>query len=426
MPDLLLYDSADRVVRDSQFTDKELGILDEINRRVAGAESLDALMTYVFDETASLCPCDRIGLAFLEENGQRLVAQWSKALYEPLLLKKGYSGDVHGSSLERVIRDRWIRVINDLEKYLEQNPDSVSTKILVAEGVRSNMTCPLFVDERVVGVMFRSSRKARAYTEHDMKLHQAVGVRLAQAIEKARQIEQLNEANQSYFEMLGFVVHELKSPIGSVMTDLNLITEGYLGDLTEKQKEKLGRSREKCDYLLGLISDYLNLAQLEGGQMPATLKPGLDVVGNVILPAIDVVESEIEAKGMPFAKDLPEKLKIDCDPNLLKIVMVNLLGNAAKYGKEGGAIKITAESGGGRAKISVWNEGAGFPKGQQDRLFRKFSRIKTPEFTGVKGTGVGLYTCWRILQIHKGAIRARSEYGKWAEFWIELPTRAEQ
>jgi len=103
------------------------------------------------------------------------------------------------------------------------------------------------------------------------------------------------------------------------------------------------------------------------------------------------------------------------------VVMVNLLGNAVKYGKREGRIRIRAHTVDGRLRVSVWNEGPGFPPEEKPRLFRKFSRLRTPELLKRKGTGVGLYSTWRIIQLHGGRIWADSEPGQWAEFSFEIP-----
>jgi len=110
---------------------------------------------------------------------------------------------------------------------------------------------------------------------------------------------------------------------------------------------------------------------------------------------------------------------------LLQIVVVNLLSNAVKYGNEGGEVRLTVRNEDDRLITSVWNEGPGFPEEEQSKLFRKFSRIQTPELLQRKGTGVGLYTTWRIVQSHQGRIEARSKHGEWAEFTFTIPTAPE-
>jgi signal transduction histidine kinase len=115
---------------------------------------------------------------------------------------------------------------------------------------------------------------------------------------------------------------------------------------------------------------------------------------------------------------------------LLRIVTVNLLDNAIKYGNEGGDIRVKAEvlldpKNGQRLRISVWNSGPGFSQSQQDQLFRRFSRLDDPALKSRRGTGVGLYNSWRIVQLHKGRITADSKHGEWAEFSFEIPATAD-
>ncbi len=109
------------------------------------------------------------------------------------------------------------------------------------------------------------------------------------------------------------------------------------------------------------------------------------------------------------------------DPDRLDRILVNLLGNAVKYGREGGIIRVKVERQPDRTTVSVWNEGPGFPPEERPRLFRKFSRLQTPELRAQKGTGVGLYTAWRIIHLHGGRMDATSQVGHWAEFSFDLP-----
>jgi signal transduction histidine kinase len=75
----------------------------------------------------------------------------------------------------------------------------------------------------------------------------------------------------------------------------------------------------------------------------------------------------------------------------------------------------------GQLTAGVWNEGIGFTPEQRNELFRKFSRLDTPELKKQKGTGVGLYTVWRIVQLHGGQPDAHSQPGQWARFTFTIP-----
>ena len=403
------------------FSEQEHRILAMVNQKVAGRESLDAVMHFLFEATREVCPCDRIGLAFIEEDGQRAVARWSEATYEPVLLKAGYAEDLSHSSLKTVLDSGRPRIISDLERYLAEHPQSRSSKVLIKEGVRSSMTSPLYVEDRPVALLFRSSRRANVYTEHQLQMHLAVAERLSQAVEKAYRIERLAAANQAYSEMLGFVSHELKNPLASMVMDAKVLTEGYLGTLEPAQRDKIGRIVSKADYLLGLVREYLDLARVEDGQLSLNVRE-VDYIETVIGPCVDIIAAQLEAKHMHLVRRLPQQpLLVQCDPNLLKIVLTNLLGNAVKYGKEGGQIELEVAGTGSALVTTVWNEGPGFGPDQQSKLFRKFSRLDEPELKKQKGTGVGLYTAWRIVNLHGGVIRAESEPGQWARFRFEIP-----
>jgi len=406
----------------ASLSKREQDVLALVNRKVAAGESLDAVLTFLFDATREVCPCDRIGLAFVEDDGQRVVSRWARASYEPLLLGAGYAEALAGSSLAEVIASGRPRIINDLERYLAAHPTSTSTALLVREGVRSSMTCPLEVDGRRVGLLFRSSRQVGRYDDRQVALHLAIAERLAQAVEKAWRIEQLAAANRAYMEMLGFVSHELKSPMASIVMDAKVLLGGYLGDVPDRQREALGRMVRKADVLLNLVRDYLDLARLEGGELTLRAVTEVDVLATVVEPALDLIRPQIEQRRVRLQQDLPSgPVMAECDPELLQIVLVNLLGNAVKYGNEGGEVRLTVRREPDLLAVTVWNEGPGFPESERGKLFRKFSRLQVPELLRRKGSGVGLYTSWRIVNLHGGRISARSEPGAWAEFSFTIP-----
>lgn len=401
---------------------EEEEILSEVNEQVQHAESLDEVMNFLFEAVKSISPTDRLGLAFVEEDGKRIVEHWAKARYEPLLLGKGYAEDLHESSLMEVLEYGKPRIINSLQQHLTAHPDSRSSELLVREGVRSSLTCPLLVAGKRVGLLFRSSRQEGAYNLHHVRMHLEVADRLSHAVATAYRIEQLDAASKAYMEMLGFVSHELKGPLASIMMDGRLLVDEYLGPLNERQKEKLATILRKADILLSLVREYLDLARIEGGELRLRKRKEVDFGKEVIAPGIEQLQPQINEKNMLLTLDMPDDGPVaSCDPALMKIVITNLLGNAVKYGVERGNIILLAERTKASLVVSVWNEGPGFPEEESRKLFRKFARLSAPELTKRKGTGVGLYTCWRIVRLHGGKIWARSEYGQWAEFAFRIP-----
>jgi signal transduction histidine kinase len=404
-----------------QFATHELAALDAVNQQVASGASLSGMMDFLFVATRNLFPCDRIGLAFLEDDGQRVAARWARATYSPLVLGEGYAEDLRGSSLEAIITQGRIRIIHDLAQYLERKPISRSSRLLVEEGVRASMTCPLSVEGRRVGFLFRSSRQSGVYSTHEVKLHLALAERLSQAVEKGWRIDRLTAANQAYLELLGFVSHELKSPLSSIIMDGGVLMGDYLGELQAPQRAKVASMVSKAKHLLGLVRDYLDLARLEeDGMQPRFQETPL--LSGLLEPVLEIVQPVIDSRNMNLQVQTPSPpLPVECDPDLIKIVLVNLLSNAAKYGAEGGQIRLEFKQSPSKFSAAVRNDGAGFPPEQRERLFRKFSRLEVPALRDRPGTGVGLYTAWRIVQMHHGRIEADSEPGEWAEFRFEIP-----
>jgi len=400
--------------------DRELA--ERVARRMGAARDLEQLMGYLLDTAAGICGADRVSVAFEDESGQRLVSKRSAATYSPMLLTDGFSQELTGSSLAAVIETGKIRVIRDLGRYLDEHPDSASTRLLGREGVRSSMTCPLTVDDRRVGVLFRSSRRTEAFGPGAVRAHLVLAERIGQVVEKAYRIDQLEAANQAYMEMLGFVVHELKSPLANIVSRAQVMLEGYMGEMEDRQRKALGQMVGSAEYLLGLIGDYLSLARVDGGQIEAEPRDGVDVAAEIIGPAVDLSAGLAAERGITVRMELPGgPVAARCDPGLLQVAAVNLVGNAVKYADDGGTVRITISPAGDGVRVAVWNSGPGFLPEQKDRLFRRFSRIRTEALMRRKGTGVGLYTAARIVRMHGGRIGANSAPGEWAEFWFEIP-----
>ncbi|MBN1864131.1 MAG: GAF domain-containing sensor histidine kinase [Victivallales bacterium] len=426
-PEIEYFSPGRRRVTESHFPSRELRALRTVNSKVSAGESLDDVMNSLFDCISKVNPkCDRLGLSLLVEDSRRATAHWTRAEYEPVLLKGGYSEDIQGTSLDKLLQGNKVRIINDLPAYLRKHPSSRSSRILVKEGVRSNLTVPLKVEHRVVGLLFMSSRASHSFSRRHALFALATAERLSQTIEKAALIEQLIEASSSYSEMLGFVSHELKSPVASIVTDANLLLDGYLGDMDLKQKEKIAKMVVKAEYLLSLVKDYLDLARLEGPGLKADPKDDVNFIEDVVEPCIDILTPQMEEKDIRLERDYPKGLlSVCCDPSLMKTAVINFIGNAVKYGIKGGKVRIKAEKTREGLSFSVWNEGPGFPPEGREKLFKRFSRIRTEELMKQKGTGVGLYSTRRIIQLHKGKVDAHSEQGRWAEFSFSIPLPAE-
>jgi signal transduction histidine kinase len=217
-----------------------------------------------------------------------------------------------------------------------------------------------------------------------------------------------------------------------MVTDAQLLAQGYLGDLTAPQTAKVESIAHKGELLLGLVREYLDLDRVDGGDPQPRFRSRVNVNEEIIKEAVGLVRPQMDARGMHLAQELPDPPPlVCCDATLLRIVLVNLLDNAVKYGAENGAIRLTVAltpaRGGTSARLSVgvWNQGPGFSPAERNKLFRRFSRLDDPELRTRPGTGVGLYSAWRIVQLHRGRFTAESERGEWARFSFDVPAAPE-
>jgi two-component system, NtrC family, sensor kinase len=243
--------------------------------------------------------------------------------------------------------------------------------------------------------------------------------------ELADRNEELETANRHYMDMLGFVSHELKAPLGSAILGLHSVKGGYLGPVTEPQERTLKNVALSLDYLHEMVKHYLDLSRLEKGELRLR-KVWVTLRSEVVEPLVEGLSAALDGKSMRVEQRLAPSLRVYADPDQLKIVYDNLLSNAIKYGREGGWIRLGAELTAGMIRLSVENEGEGIPRDQTNRLFRKFSRLATIEETGQKGTGLGLYICRAIVEAHGGEMLAESAEGEWARFTFTLPLQGEE
>lgn len=173
----------------------QIHLLEAITRKINLGASLEETFDLIYERLRPFVPYNRIAVALTDEARERLFILAAKSDGK-VVLGKGYSGLIAGSSLEGLIREGKIRVINDLQDYLEKKPTSDSTRLIVREGMKSSLTLPLLIDGKPVGVMFFSSRSAGVYrSEHEDFLRNIVG-HMSIAVERARLVDGLRDRTE--------------------------------------------------------------------------------------------------------------------------------------------------------------------------------------------------------------------------------------
>jgi len=129
---------------------------------------------------------------------------------------------MEGSSLQKIIETGAPRILNDLSAYLLNHPESESTRRIVADGVRSSLTCPLVSQGKPIGFIFFSSESPNTFNETHVGFFMKIANKLAMIVEKGRLYQQLKELNDTKNRFLGIAAHDLRSPLAAVKGFLNL------------------------------------------------------------------------------------------------------------------------------------------------------------------------------------------------------------
>lgn len=230
--------------------------------------------------------------------------------------------------------------------------------------------------------------------------------------------KELSEKDRMKSEYVKLVAHDIKSPLSSALSLMDVVLEGYSGGITDKSKEMLSRARKKIEFAHAYAEDLLNLSRLRSAK---TLRLAAVDVNSLIDDALTLTAHKREAKGVEMSvdkKDFPSS--IIADRECLLHVLTNLISNAVEYTPEGGRVAVRCASSDGRLLLTVSDTGVGIPADDMPKIFDEFYRGKNVEKT-TKGTGLGLSLVKYIVETHGGSITVKSELGKGSAFTISIP-----
>jgi signal transduction histidine kinase len=232
---------------------------------------------------------------------------------------------------------------------------------------------------------------------------------------------QLVEAGQQKSQFMANVTHELRTPIHGICGLSDLIESGIYGPVTGKQRDAQQSIRRSARSLLGLIDDLLELSRADAGKMDLSPEP-VDVrelVATVVAAARWMVGTKQLAVEIETEDELP---KVETDPRGLKLILLNLLSNAAKFTPEGGRVVVRARSEGPDAvRLEVEDTGIGIAAGDQERIFEEFRQLDGSAERQFGGVGLGLAVVRRLADAMGARVELRSEKGEGSTFSIVVP-----
>lgn len=328
----------------------------------------------------------------------------------------------------------------DLERFREPLDETLIRRLqglLGASLPECFLGVPLVVHGRVTGLLAVVRPESEPCTEEDEWLLSAVADQVAVALENARLQDEVRreregrtralvgagEAEEASERALATLSHDVRSPLNAIDSYAELIEMEIFGEISDRQREALGRIRLSGRHLLAVLENVLEMTRLSAGVIRISTAPMN--AASVIAEAVLMVQPSAAAKDQKVVVRDVADVHIEADPNRLRQVLVNLLGNAIKYTPRGGVIRLAtavAETGGDMwGTISVADNGPGIPPEKRNAIFQPYYRLPAAAANAPEGLGLGLAISRELVRQMGGDIELADSAGEGCTFDIRLP-----
>lgn len=254
-----------------------------------------------------------------------------------------------------------------------------------------------------------------AIMERDEK--QRVLVRRTIELDKKRAyLQQLSDAKD---EFISIASHQLRSPATGIKMHLGMLRNGMVGDFSPEQRASIDAAYDTNERLIMTIEDLLTTAELNAGGLALT-RETVDVK-ELLRSSIDNMRTVISGRDQTIDFSYgPDEYVRNIDSKKVGIALENIIDNASKYSYPNTTVYVGLTKRGGKAIITIRDEGVGIKKKDIRKLFNKFSRIHNELTSERSGNGLGLYLVKEIVESHGGRISVQSEIGVGTTFTVSI------
>ncbi|OGR93576.1 MAG: hypothetical protein A2992_05550 [Elusimicrobia bacterium RIFCSPLOWO2_01_FULL_59_12] len=229
----------------------------------------------------------------------------------------------------------------------------------------------------------------------------------------------LSAINLMQNDMVQSVVHDLRTPMTVIKGYIQLLISGGMGEMRSEQMALLQRSVAPLEDLILLTDNLLQSLSLQRSQVELNAAPvDLD---KLLAETLEFYQLPFQERGLRIFRDgntLGEKILVDLF--WFKRVLNNLLWNAFKFTPDGGQVTFAVARKNGGLEINIRDTGRGIPANRLDTIFQKFEQA-APEKDSKIGSGLGLWICRRVMELHGGRITVQSIEGRGSCFTLWLP-----
>jgi signal transduction histidine kinase len=261
---------------------------------------------------------------------------------------------------------------------------------------------------------FLEMEKAKAEVDVQVEVRtaelQETTAQLRQSLERLEQISKVKD------EFVANVSHELRTPLTLILGPLEDLMAGRP---RAQHPDMLGLMHRNAVRLNGMVTDLLELARLQAGQLRLAL--GDMNLGELAAGLVERQRPLATRKGLALSYEGPAELNLLADARRLEFAISNLITNAVKFTPAGGRVTVRVRAQDDAAVVAVSDTGPGIPAELHEQVFERFKRFDNPAVPGAAGVGIGLALVRDLVQLHGGRVSLESEVGKGSTFTITLP-----
>jgi len=295
---------------------------------------------------------------------------------------------------------------------------------------RSILGVPLLVRQESIGVIEAVNKVGgRHYTEDDLAILETLASQAAVAIENARLLTRLQDANAELLRLdkmksdfIAIASHELRTPLGLILGHSTFLKELLPAEHAE-QMDVIVRSATR---LKSIVEDFSTISHKDSGQSRVRRAPFS--IGQLVQDVTHRFQDTAAEKKIELGYDVPpdDALYVEGDRDKIDIVLTNLIRNALTFTDPGGQVGIKAEAIPGFVKVFVVDTGIGIPADQLERIFDRFYQVESHLTRRHGGMGLGLSIAKSMIEMHNGQIWCESKEGTGSLFCFMLPIDARQ